>query len=97
MTAHAFTAPPQAGRKAVLGLRPQHIALIAPDPPADARAMVSLAEPMGACVVLWLELGGEAIAAGSESHMPQRRGDTLGVGADMCRIFLFDAASGERL
>jgi len=97
VTGHAFAAPPQAGRKAVLGLRPEHIALVAADEPADGRATLSLAEPMGANVVLWLDLGGEAIAVDSESHTPHRRGDILGVRADLRRVSMFDAASGQRL
>src|SRR5258705_1178902 len=52
VTGHAFAAPPQAGRQAVLGLRPEHIALVAADESADGRATLSLAEPMGANVVL---------------------------------------------
>jgi len=97
VTEHEFAASPSAGGRAVLGLRPEHIALVAPDQPAYGRAIVTLAEPMGANVVLWLELGGEAIAVDSESHTPHRRGDTLGVRADVRRISMFDAASGQRL
>ena len=103
VTGHAFSAPPQpggsglAGQKAVLGLRPEHIALVAPDLPADGRATVSLAEPMGANVVLWLDLGGAQISVNTESHTPHLPGDALGVRADLRRLSLFDAGSGARL
>jgi multiple sugar transport system ATP-binding protein len=97
VTGHAFKAPPQAGAKAVLGLRPEHIALLAPEQPADGRATVSLVEPMGANVVLWLDLGGQPIAVNTESHTPHRQGDVLGLRADLRRLSLFDGGSGERL
>jgi multiple sugar transport system ATP-binding protein len=100
VTDHAFSAPPSAGAPAVLGLRPEHIALLAseqPGQPAHGRASVSLAEPMGANVVLWLDLGGTPVAVNTESHTPHRRGDALGLRADVRRISLFDPASGRRL
>ncbi len=97
VTDYAFAATAPAARKAVLGLRPEHIALIDAGQPADGRATVSLVEPMGANVVLWLALGGESIAVHTESHTPHRRGDTLGVRADVRRVSLFDAGSGARL
>ena len=97
VTGHAFSELPLAGRAAVLGLRPEHIALVAPDQPADGRATVSLAEPMGANVVLWLDLGGTAISVNTHSHTPHARGDALGLRADPRRVSLFDAASGARL
>jgi multiple sugar transport system ATP-binding protein len=97
VTEHAFGAPPQAGQPAVLGLRPEHIALVAPGQPADGQATVSLAEPMGANVVLWLDLGGMPIAVNTESHTPHQRGDALGLRADPRRVSLFDTTNGRRL
>ena len=97
LTGYAFAAPPQAGRKAVLGLRPEHIALVGTDAAANGRATVSLVEPQGAHMVLWLSLGGESIAVLTESHAPHQRGDTLGVVVDVPRVSLFDASSGERI
>ncbi len=97
VTAHAFNTPPQDGCPAVLGLRPEHIALVAPEQPADGQASVALVEPMGATVVLWLDLGGTSIAVNTESHTPHLRGDALGLRADPRRVSLFDPASGARL
>jgi multiple sugar transport system ATP-binding protein len=97
VTKYAFAIPPQAGGKAVLGLRPEHIALVAADQPADARATVSLSEPMGANVVLWLDMNGQAISVDTESHTPYQRGDVLGIQVDTRRVSLFDADSGLRL
>jgi multiple sugar transport system ATP-binding protein len=97
VTDYAFAMAPQSGAKAVLGLRPEHIALVAPDQPADGRATVSLGEPMGSNVVLWLDMGGQPIAVDTESHTPHRRGDALGVRADARRVSLFDVDNGQRL
>jgi multiple sugar transport system ATP-binding protein len=97
VTEYAFAAPPRPGSKAVLGLRPEHIALVAPDAPADGRATVSLGEPMGANLVLWLDMDGHTIAVDTESHTVHRRGDVLGVRADARRVSLFDVDNGQRL
>jgi len=97
VTDYTFAAPSRVDGKAVLGLRPEHIALVAPDQPADGRAAVSLGEPMGANVVLWLEMNGQQIAVDTESHTPHRRGDALGIRVDPRRVSLFDADNGQRL
>jgi multiple sugar transport system ATP-binding protein len=97
VTKYPFVVPPRAGSKAVLGLRPEHIGLVAPDHSADGRATVSLGEPMGSKVVLWLDMNGQSIAVDTESHTPHQRGDTLGLHPDARRVSLFDADSGLRL
>jgi len=97
VTDYAFAAPSRVDGKAVLGLRPEHIALVAPDQPADGRATVSLGEPMGSNVVLWLEMNGQQLAVDTESHTPHRRGDALGIRVDARRVSLFDTDNGQRL
>jgi len=96
VTGYAFAAPPRVGSKAVLGLRPEHIALVGTDQPADGRGTVSLSEPMGSHVVLWLDMNGQSIAIDADSHTPHTRGDALGMRADARRISLFDEG-GQRL
>jgi multiple sugar transport system ATP-binding protein len=96
VTDYGFAVPRREGR-AVLGLRPEHIALVAADQPADGRATVSLSEPMGANVVLWLDMNGQAIAVDTESHTSHRRGDALGLRVDTRHLSLFDADTGARL
>jgi multiple sugar transport system ATP-binding protein len=97
VTTYPFAKPAQAGTKAVLGLRPEHIDLVDPAQAADGRATVSLVEPMGAHVVLWMNLGTDSISVDTESHSPHERDDVLGLRADVKRISIFDAASGLRL
>jgi multiple sugar transport system ATP-binding protein len=93
---YPFASPPVSGQKAVLGIRPEHIQLTAPDASAG-QATVTLAEPMGASVVLWLDLGGNAVSVVAESHTPHQRGHRLGLRCDAQRVSLFDADSGQRL
>jgi multiple sugar transport system ATP-binding protein len=97
MTEYAFTTASKAAGKVVFGVRPEHIALVAPDQGTNGRATVSLSEPMGANVVLWLEMNGQSIAVDAESHTPHGRGDALGIRIDARRVSLFDAESGQRL
>jgi multiple sugar transport system ATP-binding protein len=94
---YAFAAAPESGRAAVLGLRPEHVELAGDALPSDGRATVSLVEPMGAHVVLWLDLDGASIAVDTESHTPHNRGDVLGLRPDPRRVSLFDPTSGERM
>ncbi len=97
VSAYPFAKTPQNGEKAVLGVRPEHIDLVAGDQPALGQATVTLAEPMGASVVLWLDLGGTAMSAITESHTPHQRGHHLGVRLDPQRVSLFGLESGQRL
>ncbi|SDO33251.1 carbohydrate ABC transporter ATP-binding protein, CUT1 family [Rhodoferax sp. OV413] len=97
VSAYPFTAEPHIGQQVVLGMRPEHIELVPLEQPALGQATVTLAEPMGASVVLWLDLGGTAMSAIAESHTPHQRGHTLGVRCDAQRISLFGADSGQRL
>jgi multiple sugar transport system ATP-binding protein len=93
---YPFATLPVPGQKAVLGMRPEHIQLTSPEASAG-QATVTLAEPMGASVVLWLDLGGNAVSAVAESHTPHQRGHSLGLRCDPQRVSLFDADSGLRL
>ncbi|MEO5794398.1 MAG: ABC transporter ATP-binding protein [Rhodoferax sp.] len=96
IAAYPFAEPPHMGQKAVLGIRPEHIDLVPLEQPALGHATVTLAEPMGAMVVLWLDLGGTAMSVIAESHTPHQRGHTLGVQCDTRRISLF-GENGQRL
>ncbi|MCX7279371.1 MAG: ABC transporter ATP-binding protein [Burkholderiales bacterium] len=93
---YPFANRPVPGQPAVLGIRPEHIQLTAPDASAG-QATVTLAEPMGASVVLWLDLGGNAVSVVAESHTPHQRGHSLGLRCDAQRVSLFDTESGQRL
>ncbi|MTW09443.1 sn-glycerol-3-phosphate ABC transporter ATP-binding protein UgpC [Pseudoduganella eburnea] len=79
--------------KAVLGVRPEHIA-IAPGGPLQGR--VTLVEPMGAHRVVWLDCGGRqlsCIVQGSRALAPD---DAVSFAIDAQRVSLFDPDSGQR-
>jgi multiple sugar transport system ATP-binding protein len=96
VSSYPFANRPVPGQPAVLGIRPEHIQLTATDT-STGQATVTLAEPMGASVVLWLDLGGNAVSVVAESHTPHQRGHSLGLRCDAQRVSLFDTESGNRL
>ena len=89
----ALPQPMPAG-PAVLGVRPEHVAIGADAP---LHATVTLVEPMGNHQVLWLDCGGIALSA--LVHGPERytAGQALRCAIDAARVSLFDPASGARL
>ena len=90
--------PLQAGRKVVLGLRPEHTKV--DDDIRDAEvheAVVDIEEPMGADNLLWLRHAEHTLSvriAGSRRYSP---GTRVKLGFDMRLASLFDAASEDRI
>ncbi|MBB4010376.1 ABC transporter ATP-binding protein [Allorhizobium taibaishanense] len=88
-----------AGRKVVLGARPEHIAVdgdIGPGEEAHA-AVVDIEEPMGADNLLWLKLAGQVLSvriAGTRRYAP---GSQVRLAFDMSVASLFDAETEMRL
>ncbi len=89
----ALPQPKPAGT-AVLGVRPEHVAI---DADAPLHATVTLVEPMGNHQVLWLDCAGIALSA--LVHGPERFavGQQVRCAIDAARVSLFDPASGARL
>jgi multiple sugar transport system ATP-binding protein len=82
-----------AGRKAVLGVRPEHISLV---PGGSLQGRVTLVEPMGAHRVVWLDCGGKQLSCilqGSRAIAPD---DAVAFEIDAQRASLFDPDSGQR-
>jgi multiple sugar transport system ATP-binding protein len=82
-----------AGRKAVLGVRPEYITLA---PGGSLQGRVTLVEPMGAHRVVWLECGGKQLSCilqGSRAVAPH---DTVTFEIEAQRASLFDPDSGRR-
>ncbi|RYF53374.1 MAG: ABC transporter ATP-binding protein [Comamonadaceae bacterium] len=94
---YPFARRPASGDSAVLGIRPEHVVLEQPGAHSQGQATVSLAEPMGGSVVLWLGMGGTALSAVAQSYTPHQRGHTLGLRIDPQRVSLFGQESGQRL
>ncbi|MFQ0814006.1 ABC transporter ATP-binding protein [Brucella anthropi] len=82
------------GRKATLGIRPEHVRLGAED---GFEAVVDLDEPMGADSLVWLRLNGHPLSARVEAGKRYRAGETVRIGFKPDALSLFDAQTEERL
>ena len=89
-------AAPGGERPAVLGIRPEHVTLVPPQT-AMLQAEVTLVEPMGSHLVVWLDLHGHRVAAEVAAVQDHAVGATVGVALDLSRASLFDPASQNRL
>ncbi|MCR6499741.1 ABC transporter ATP-binding protein [Shinella sp. CPCC 101442] len=88
----------QAGRKVVLGVRPEHVKVNEDIPGADLhQATVDIEEPMGADNLLWLKHAGHTMSvriAGARRFAP---GTAVRLAFDMGLASLFDAGTEERI
>ena len=84
---------PEAGRKAILGVRPEHVA-VGRD---AARATVDIDEPMGSDSLLWLSFAGQTLSARAPAEHGFQSGETVGVSFDISKASLFDIQTEQRL
>ncbi|WP_421593437.1 ABC transporter ATP-binding protein [Shinella sp. M27] len=88
----------QAGRKVVLGVRPEHVKVNEDIPGAEThQATVDIEEPMGADNLLWLKHAGHTLSvrvAGARRFKP---GTAVALSFDMGLASLFDAGTEERI
>jgi len=78
-----------------LGVRPEHVSLVAPDQGIGA-AEVRGVEPLGPDTLVRLDAGGQPLVARAHGIPDLRPGDRVGVKLDRRQLHLFDAA-GARL
>ena len=86
-----------AGRKVILGMRPEHISVDAVSGPGSHEAVVEIEEPMGADNVLWLRFAGQTISVRIGGARRYQAGATVRLGFDMSVASLFDAEKEERI
>jgi multiple sugar transport system ATP-binding protein len=96
MDAYPARGPMEAGRKVVLGVRPEHVKV---DEPGEEihDAIVDIEEPMGADNLLWLKLAGQTISvriAGARRYAP---GKAVKLSFDMSMASVFDAVNENRI
>jgi len=89
-------APGEPAVAAVLGVRPEHLALHVDDAAWPA-AEVTLVEAMGAHEVVWLDMQGHRLAAITPATGQHCIGDKVGVQMDLDRASVFDPATQARL
>ena len=80
----------------VLGVRPEDLKLTASGE-GDFDAPVYASELTGESVLVTVEVGGNRIATKADRQRRNAIGEWVGIAVDPSRIYLFDAASGERL
>jgi multiple sugar transport system ATP-binding protein len=98
LSPYAFAGGVASDIEAVLGIRPEHVALGEPPPGRHgATGLVDMIEPMGADAVLWTSLAGVPITIRVDGERRITPGDRIGFHFDMARASLFDAKSGARL
>jgi len=78
-----------------LGVRPEHVSLVAPDQGVGA-AEVRGVEPLGPDTIVRLDAGGQPVAARLHGIPDLRPGDRVGVKLDRRQLHLFNA-TGARL
>ena len=89
----------RAGRKLVLGIRPENIGASC-EQPADAVSLemtIDVIEPMGAETFLHLNCGRATVIARVRPGAHYKPGQKFRASLDLSKALLFDAASGKRL
>ena len=89
-------AGPQAG-KAVLGIRPEHVAVNAGSGwPFEAVATVEVVEPMGSNTLVWTKIAGQNFTMLVTTERAPQVGDKVTIGFDPINASLFDG-NGDRI
>ncbi|MDE0406868.1 MAG: sn-glycerol-3-phosphate ABC transporter ATP-binding protein UgpC [Alphaproteobacteria bacterium] len=89
--------PDGSGRRVVLGIRPEHLAVVADGSEGLLSARLLYAEDLGASRLLHCAVGDDELIVHTQDETGDRPGDTLSLAADPANLHLFDAESGRRL
>jgi multiple sugar transport system ATP-binding protein len=79
-----------------LGIRPEHVVL-SEDQGEGVLGQVGLVEPIGAVTYVDLDLGGKSLKVSTDPAIAYDFGETVPVCLNPRRVYLFDAATGERI
>jgi len=85
------------GVAAILGVRPEHLALHPAGGGVHPEAEVTLVEAMGAHEVVWLDMQGQRLAAIVPATGEHQIGHRVGVQMDLDRASVFNPVSQERI
>ncbi len=89
--------PDRSGRRVMLGVRPEHLAVVADGSEGLLSARLLYAEDLGASRLLHCAVGDDELIVHTQDETGDRPGDTLRLAADPANLHLFDADSGRRL
>ncbi len=89
----------QAGQKAILGIRPEHVLneLTTEPQPGTLAATVEIIEQMGPEAYVHFRIAEARITARTRPDTPLRPGDTCAIRPDLHHAHLFDSLSGNRI
>ena len=90
----ALTAPGNAGKSTLMGLRPEHIRL---SDNAAWRGVVGLVEPTGADTYVVVDTAAGKVTVRVSPQMQVRTGDSVGLDIQASHVTWFDQVSGLRL
>ncbi|MFK7792936.1 MAG: ABC transporter ATP-binding protein [Devosiaceae bacterium] len=85
------------GIEVLIGVRPEDIGPVADGGDTLLEGSVSVAEPLGAETLLYVDVDGKEVIASGSGRNPPKAGDALGLAADPSLMHLFDANSGEAI
>ncbi|KKX34009.1 ABC transporter ATP-binding protein [Rhizobium sp. LC145] len=89
--------PLRAGRKVVLGVRPEHITVDGKTGGETHEAVVDIEEPMGADNLLWLKHAGHTLSVRIGGARRYAVGSKVELSFDMSLASLFDAETEDRI
>ena len=89
--------PDRSGRRVMLGVRPEHLAVVADGGDGLLSARLLYAEDLGASRLLHCAIGDDEVIVHTPDETGDRPGDNLCLAADPANLHLFDADSGRRL
>ena len=94
-----FAAPSNGPIQAVLGVRPEHIALgeAAAAMPFSIDAEIEIVEPMGSDTLAWTKIGNKAVTFRCDSDVVIETGQMVRIGFDPARGSIFSAETTNRL
>jgi multiple sugar transport system ATP-binding protein len=94
---YGFAQMPADNQPTVLGIRPEHLHMVAADAPRNAQATLGLIEPMGAYKIVWLDAQGSSLALQVEPTTALTSGTLAHLAMDPGHVSLFDATTENRL
>jgi multiple sugar transport system ATP-binding protein len=87
-----------AGRRVLVGVRPDDLRLAGPGPGGlNLSGTVSVVEPLGPDTLVYLDVAGREVIAKAEARRPLRAGETVQVAAALESLHLFDEAEGRAI
>ena len=90
---YVFTAAPADGTSVELGVRPEHIEVVA----GASGLPIEMIEPLGSDLLAWSRLGGVPVSLRLPAEAPTKAGDRIEIAIAPGKASLFERASGRRL